>query len=136
MPQNHMTKYFCEAKEHGVQWQLNRSYSLTCTPGHVAAQFNWHGNCTTGAEVLPSCLRSWDHCRTYHFLCLAVLRIEWNIVEGVVVVLRLETSHAAAHGWLVYRSSSLPSSVWTPKYVQALVLLYSNLYVTTVWSCL
>jgi len=35
------------AKEHGVQWQLNRSYCLTCTPSHVAAQFNWHGNCAT-----------------------------------------------------------------------------------------
>jgi len=47
--QNHMTNYFRKAKEHGVQWQLNRSYCLTCTPGHVAAQFNWHhsGNCTT-----------------------------------------------------------------------------------------
>jgi len=45
--QNHMTNYFRKAKEHGVQWQLNRSYCLTCTPGHVAAQFNWHGNCAT-----------------------------------------------------------------------------------------
>ena len=35
------------SKEHGVQWQLNRSYNLTCTPGHIAAQFNWQGNCTT-----------------------------------------------------------------------------------------
>ena len=32
------------------------------------------------------------------------------------------------NGWLVYRSSSLPSSVWIPKHVQAPVLLYSNLY--------
>jgi len=47
MSQTHMTNYYRKAKEHGVQWQLNRSYSLTCTPGHVAAQFNWHGNCTT-----------------------------------------------------------------------------------------
>ena len=45
--QNHMTNYFRKAKEHGVQWQLNRSYSLTCTPSHVAAQFNQHGNCAT-----------------------------------------------------------------------------------------
>ena len=45
--QNHMTNYFRKAKEHGVQWQLKRSYCLTCTPGHVAAQFNWHGNCAT-----------------------------------------------------------------------------------------
>ena len=35
------------AKEHGIQWQLNRSYSLTCTPGPVAAQFIRHGNCAT-----------------------------------------------------------------------------------------
>jgi len=33
------------AKEHGIQWQLNRRYHLTCTSGHLAAQFNWHGNC-------------------------------------------------------------------------------------------
>ena len=47
-------------KEHWVQWQLNRSCSLTCTPGHVAAQFSWHGNCTTvtvDTVILPSCLR-------------------------------------------------------------------------------
>ena len=42
-----MTNYFHQVKEHGIQWQLNRSYSLTCTPGHVAAQFNWHGSCAT-----------------------------------------------------------------------------------------
>jgi len=40
-----MTNYFRMAKEHSVQWQLNRSY--TCTPGPIAAQFNWHGNCAT-----------------------------------------------------------------------------------------
>ena len=42
MLQNHMTKYFCKAKEHGVQWQLNSSCCLTCTPGRVAAQSNPH----------------------------------------------------------------------------------------------
>jgi len=42
-----MTNYFRKAKEHGVQWQLNGSYRLTCTPGHVAAQFNRYGNCAT-----------------------------------------------------------------------------------------
>jgi len=45
--QNHMANYFRKAKEHSIQWQLNRSYSLTCTPGRVAAQFNQHGDCTT-----------------------------------------------------------------------------------------
>ena len=44
---NHMTKYFASQKNNGVQWQLNRSCHLTCTPGCVAAQFNRHGNCTT-----------------------------------------------------------------------------------------
>jgi len=39
-----MNKYLCSAKDHGVEWQLNRSYCLTCTPGHIAAQ---HGNCAT-----------------------------------------------------------------------------------------
>ena len=42
-----MTNYFRKAKEHGVQWQLNTSYHLTCTSGRVAAQFNRHGNCAT-----------------------------------------------------------------------------------------
>ena len=44
-----MTNHFRKAKEDGVQWQLNRSYSLSCTPGHVAAQFNRHGNFATAA---------------------------------------------------------------------------------------
>jgi len=35
--QNHVTKYLHNAKEHGVQWQLNRSYHLTCTPGCAAS---------------------------------------------------------------------------------------------------
>jgi len=42
-----MTKYFHKAKERGIQWQLNRSYRLTCTSGRVAAQFNRYGNCAT-----------------------------------------------------------------------------------------
>ena len=42
-----MTNYFCKAKEHGIQWQLNRSYRLTCTSDRVSAQFNQHGNCAT-----------------------------------------------------------------------------------------
>jgi len=47
-----------KAKEHGVQWQLNRSYCLTCTPGHEDAQFNRHGNCATAkvdTVVLGEC---------------------------------------------------------------------------------
>jgi len=47
MSLNHMANYFHKAKEHGVQWQLNRSYHLTCTSCRVAAQFNQHGNCAT-----------------------------------------------------------------------------------------
>ena len=45
--QNHVTEYFRVAKEHGVQWQLNGNYCLTCTPGRVAARSNRHGNCAT-----------------------------------------------------------------------------------------
>jgi len=45
--QNHMTSYFHKAKEHGIQGQLNGRYCITYTPGHVAVQFNQHGNCTT-----------------------------------------------------------------------------------------
>ena len=47
MSQNHMTNYFHKAKEHSIQWQLNRSYSLTYSSGRVAAQFNRHDNCAT-----------------------------------------------------------------------------------------
>jgi len=47
MSPNHVTKYFRKAKEHRVQWQLNRSYRLTCTLGRIAAQFDQHGNCAT-----------------------------------------------------------------------------------------
>ena len=33
---NDVTEYFHKGKEQGVQWQLNRSYDLTCTPvSHV-----------------------------------------------------------------------------------------------------
>ena len=39
--------YFRKAKEHGIQSQLDRSYSLTYSSGRVAAQFNRHGNCAT-----------------------------------------------------------------------------------------
>ena len=42
-----MANYFCKAKEHGVQWQLNRRCYLTYTPGRVAAQFSHHGNHAT-----------------------------------------------------------------------------------------
>ena len=47
MSQNHMTKYICRAKEHGVQCQLNKSFCFTSTPGCTAAQFNRQGNCAT-----------------------------------------------------------------------------------------
>ena len=52
------TNYFRMAKEHNVQWQLNRSYSVTCILGRVAAQFNWPGNCATATVdtvVLGKC---------------------------------------------------------------------------------
>ena len=34
-------------KEYRAQWQLNRRYRFTCTPGRIAAQYNRHGNCAT-----------------------------------------------------------------------------------------
>jgi len=37
MSQNPVTKYFRKAKEHGVQWQLNRSWSRVL---HVAQPLN------------------------------------------------------------------------------------------------
>ena len=39
--------YIRMAKQHGVQWQLNRNCYLTCIPGRVAARSNRHGKCTT-----------------------------------------------------------------------------------------
>ena len=42
--------------------QLNRSCCLTCTPGCVVAQFNWHSNCATATTdtvivVLGKCCK-------------------------------------------------------------------------------
>jgi len=73
-----MTNYFRKAKEHGAQWQLNRSYSLTCTPGHVAAQFNQHANCATAkvdTVVLGKCQAACVSKSTVELTisCLAVL---------------------------------------------------------------
>ena len=69
---NHMTNYFCKAKEHGVQWQLNRSYRLTCTSGRVAAQFNRHGNCAT-ATVDTVVLRK------FQAACVSKITVELTI---------------------------------------------------------
>jgi len=44
--QTHDYKYFLKANKQRVQLQLKRSYHFACTPGHVAPQFNRHGNCT------------------------------------------------------------------------------------------
>jgi len=71
-----MTNHFRKAKEHSVQWQLNRSYRLTCTPGHVAAQLNWHGNCTTAkvdTVILGKFQAACVSKITVELSCLAVL---------------------------------------------------------------
>ena len=77
-----MTNYFRKAKEHGVQWQLNRRYSLTCTPGHVAAQFNRHGNCATAkvdAVVLGKCQAACVTVALTSFLpCSLMSEMEYN----------------------------------------------------------
>ena len=99
--QNHMTNYFRKAKEHGIQWQLNRSYSLTCTTGHVVAQFNQHGNCATAkvdTVVLGKCQAACISKITVELTisCLAVLWAKCNITESVADVLRPVTSNTAA----------------------------------------
>jgi len=33
-----------------------QKYSLTCTPGPIAAQFNQHGNCTTVTTEIAACV--------------------------------------------------------------------------------
>ena len=94
-----MTNYLCKAKEHGVQWQLNRSYRLTCTPGHVAAQFNQHGNCATAkvdTVVLGKCQAAYVSKITGELTISCLAGCERNITESVTDVLRPVTSNAAA----------------------------------------
>ena len=94
-----MTQYFRMAKEHGVQWQRNGNYWLTCTPGHVAAQSDRHGNCATVHTVVL---------RKFRAACVSKITVEittschtiiWekrSITEGVSVVLRPVMSLASA----------------------------------------
>ena len=82
MSQNHVTKYFREARDR-VQWQLNGSYSLTCTPGCVAAQFNQHGNCTTVDTVVlgksqAACVSKITVERTTFLPCILMNEMEHN----------------------------------------------------------
>ena len=72
MSQNHVTEYFCQAKEHGIQWQLNRSYCLTCTPGHVAAQFDHHGNTVVLGKFQAACVSKITVELTTFLPCIAV----------------------------------------------------------------
>ena len=100
-----MTNYFCKAKEHGVQWQLNRSYRLTCTSGCVAAQFNQHGNCATAivdtVVLVSSQLRAFlNHCRTYYFLALSSLMSEAKYIGeccGCFTACDIKRSRSIAH---------------------------------------
>ena len=89
----------------GIQWQLNRRYFSTYTPGHVAAQFNWHGNCTTVTvdtvvlgKFQAACISKITVERTTFLPC--ILTNKWNLTEGVAAVLWLVTSNAAIL-WLV-----------------------------------
>ena len=75
--------------------------ALTCTPGHVAAQFNRHGNCAT-ATVDTVVLRKFQAACVSKITveltisCLAVLWAKRSISESVADVLRPVTSNAAA----------------------------------------
>ena len=90
-----MTNYFYKAKEHGIQWQLNRSCSLTCNPD---AQFNRHGNCATAkvdtvelGKCQAACIFRITVELTIFLPCSLM-----NIMESVADVLRPETSNTAA----------------------------------------
>ena len=102
-----MTKYFHKAKEHGVQWQVNGHYCLTCSPGHIAAQFNWHGNrAIVKVDILMSVSsKLFVFTRSRYnlpFSCHA------NMTRGVVLVLQSVTSHATALFW--HKQTKLKSS--------------------------
>ena len=98
MSQNYMANYFRMSKEHGIQWQLNRSYRLTCTPGRVAAQFNRHGNCATETVDTVVLQKFQAACvsKINVKLCPAFLQIKQNITQGVADVLQPVTSNRAA----------------------------------------
>ena len=102
-----MTKYFHKAKEHGVQWQVNRHYCLTCNPGHIAAQFNWHGNrALAKVDILMSV--SSKLCVFTRSLYNLPFSCHVNMTRGVVLVSQSVTSHAAALFW--HKQTKLKSS--------------------------
>ena len=77
---------------------MNKSYHLTCTPGHVATQFNRHGNCS-GVIVDTTLLgKFWAACISVELTTFlpAFLRMKRNIVEGVADILRPMMSNAGA----------------------------------------
>ena len=93
--------YFRKAKEHGVQWQLNRSHCLTCTPGRIAAQFNRHGNCATATadtvvlgKFQAACIPKITVELTTFLPCSLTNETEYN--KDVADVSQPVTSNAAA----------------------------------------
>jgi len=106
--QKHVTKYFHKAKEHGVQRQVNGHYCLTCNQGHIATQFNWHGNRAIAKVDILMSVSS----KLFVFtrsLYNPPLSCHANITRGVVLVLQSVTSHAAALFW--HKQTKLKSSV-------------------------
>ena len=93
---NHVTEYFRVAKEHGVQWQLNGNYCLTCTPGRVAARSNRHGNCATATVHTVVLCKFRAACVSKIIVEIFLPRNLMKETEGVSVVLRPVTSNAAA----------------------------------------
>jgi len=79
---------------------LNRSYHLTCIPGRITAQFNWHGNCATATvdtvvldKFQATCISKITVELTTFLPC--ILMNKQNITEGVADVLWPVMSTAA-----------------------------------------
>ena len=117
----HKVMWLCistSQKAYRVQWQLNRNYGFTCTPGCVAAQFNRHGSCAivTVDTVVPGKFQAACVSKiTVELSCLAVLWVKQNIMESVADVLWPVISNAAAlwrgEAWEIW--SFVVKSRWT-----------------------
>ena len=100
MSHNHVIKYFqiwIHKKNLNGNWR-EATYSLTCIPGRIAAQFNRHGNCaTTTANTVAlvkfqACVSKITVELTPFLPCI----LKQNITEGLTDVLRPVTAFAAA----------------------------------------
>ena len=78
----YMLRSKCSINKHGVQWQLNTSYRLTCTPGCIAAHFNWHGNCWRLWWAQPTKTKIGNYKFIFSAAMLLQRVLQWNIHSG------------------------------------------------------